>query len=82
VTTGGITPSGPIVVASLWSAPTLLVLVLGWSIIERLGAALVLPALAALVGGNDTGKDGAIAYAVIGGLSGAGIAIGRCWAAG
>jgi EmrB/QacA subfamily drug resistance transporter len=57
-------------------APTLLVLVLGWSIIEGLGAALVLPALAALVGGNYAGKDRAMAYGVIGGLAGAGIAVG------
>ena len=57
-------------------APTLPVLVLGWSIIEGLGAALVLPALAALVGGNYVGKERAVAYGVIGGLAGAGIAIG------
>ena len=57
-------------------SPTLLVLTFGWSIVEGLGAALVLPALAALVGGNYAGKDRAIAYAVIGGLSGAGIAVG------
>lgn len=57
-------------------APTLLVLALGWSIIEGLGATLVLPALAALVGGNYQGRDRAIAYAVIGGLAGAGIAVG------
>ena len=57
-------------------APTLLVLTLGWSIIEGLGATLVLPALAALVGGNYTGRDRAVAYGVIGGLAGAGIAVG------
>jgi EmrB/QacA subfamily drug resistance transporter len=58
------------------AAPTLAVLVLGWSIIEGMGAALVLPALAALVAGNYSGKDRAVAYGVIGGLSGAGIAVG------
>jgi EmrB/QacA subfamily drug resistance transporter len=57
-------------------APTLLVLALGWSIIEGLGATLVLPALAALVGGNYQGRDRAVAYGVIGGLAGAGIAVG------
>src|SRR4051812_10477976 len=36
-------------------APVLWVLVLGWSVIEGLGGALVLPALAALVGGNFEG---------------------------
>ena len=53
-------------------APQLWVLVLGWSIIEGLGAALVLPALAALVAGNYAGRDRAIAYGVIGGRAGAG----------
>src|SRR4051794_35260516 len=57
-------------------APTLGVLVIGWSVVEGLGAALVLPALAALVGGNYRGQDRVIAYGVIGGLSGAGIAVG------
>ncbi|MEU9046870.1 MULTISPECIES: MFS transporter [unclassified Kitasatospora] len=57
-------------------APTLWVLALGWSVIEGFGAALVLPALAALVAGTYRGRDRAIAYGVIGGLSGAGIAVG------
>jgi MFS family permease len=57
-------------------APTLWVLILGWSIIEGLGGALVLPALAALVGGNYQGQQRATAYGVIGGLAGAGIAVG------
>jgi MFS family permease len=47
-----------------------------WSIVEGLGAALVLPALAALVGGNYAGRDRAQVYGVIGGLAGAGIAVG------
>ncbi|MGW1375072.1 MFS transporter [Streptomyces sp. NPDC002446] len=58
------------------SAPTLWVLALGWSVIEGLGASLVLPALAALVAGTYSGRDRAVAYGVIGGLSGAGIAVG------
>ncbi|WP_131746732.1 MFS transporter [Frankia sp. Cppng1_Ct_nod] len=58
------------------TAPTLGVLTLGWSVIEGLGAALVLPALVALVGGNYSGRDRAVAFAVIGGLAGAGIAVG------
>lgn len=57
-------------------APTLGLLILGWSIIEGLGGALVLPALAALVGGNYAGRQRAMAYGVIGGLAGAGIAVG------
>ncbi len=57
-------------------APTVGVLALGWSVIEGLGAALVLPALAALVAGSYSGRDRATAYGVIGGLAGAGIAVG------
>ncbi|WP_031076161.1 MFS transporter, partial [Streptomyces sp. NRRL WC-3742] len=58
------------------SAPVLWVLALGWSVIEGLGAAMVLPALAALVAGSYQGRDRAVAYGVIGGLSGVGIAVG------
>ncbi|MGC0207121.1 MFS transporter [Streptomyces levis] len=57
-------------------APTLWVLALGWSVIEGLGAALVLPSMAALVAESYRGRDRAVAYAVIGGLAGAGIAVG------
>jgi EmrB/QacA subfamily drug resistance transporter len=55
---------------SVWS------LALGWSILEGIGAALVLPALAALIAGNYEGPSRAAAYAVIGGVAGAGIAVG------
>lgn len=58
------------------AAPTVAVLALGWSILEGLGAALVLPALAALIAGNFEGNNRKAAYAVIGGVAGAGIAIG------
>ncbi len=57
-------------------APTVVVLALGWSILEGIGAALVLPALAALIAGNFEGAQRKAAYAVIGGVAGAGIAIG------
>ncbi|WCO67832.1 MFS transporter [Iamia majanohamensis] len=57
-------------------APTVGALALGWSVLEGLGAALVMPALAALVAGNYEGRDRATAYAVIGGLAGAGVAVG------
>ncbi|MFM7063235.1 MAG: MFS transporter, partial [Actinomycetes bacterium] len=56
-----------------WSVPTLM---LGWSIIEGIGAALVLPALLALVAENFAGKDRAMAYGVLGGIAGAGVAVG------
>ncbi|WP_217206148.1 MFS transporter [Streptomyces sp. AC550_RSS872] len=58
------------------AAPTLWVLALGWSVIEGLGAAMVLPAMAALVAESYRGRERAVAYAVIGGLAGAGIAVG------
>ncbi|MEU8618555.1 MFS transporter [Streptomyces sp. NPDC048623] len=57
-------------------APTLWVLALGWSVIEGIGAALVLPSMAALVAESYRGKDRSVAYGVIGGLAGAGIAVG------
>lgn len=57
-------------------APTIGVLIGGWSFIEGAGAALVLPALAALVAGNYEGAARAKAYGLIGGVAGAGIAIG------
>lgn len=57
-------------------APTLWVLALGWSVIEGLGAAMVLLTMAALVAESYRGKDRAVAYGVIGGLAGAGIAVG------
>ncbi len=51
-------------------------LLLGWSILEGIGAALVLPALVALIAGSYQGADRAVAYGVIGGVAGAGIAVG------
>ncbi len=52
------------------------VLALGWSGLEGIGAALVLPAMAALIAGNYQSNDRKAAYAVVGGMAGAGIAIG------
>lgn len=57
-------------------APTVGMLAFGWSVMEGLGAALVLPALAALIAGNFEGDARKAAYAVIGGVAGAGIAVG------
>jgi EmrB/QacA subfamily drug resistance transporter len=59
--------------AVAWSVP---VLTLGWSLLEGIGAALVLPALAALTARSFQGSDRALAYGVLGGVSGAGIAVG------
>ncbi len=64
---------GSALTAASWSVATL---ALGWSILEGIGAALVLPALVALIAGNYRGRDRVTAYAVIGGIAGAGIAVG------
>ncbi len=48
----------------------------GWSLLEGIGAALVLPALVALVAGSYRGRERAVAYGVLGGVAGAGIAVG------
>ena len=61
------------ITAISWSVGALVV---GWSIIEGIGAALVLPALLALVAENFSGKDRAMAYGVLGGIAGAGVAVG------
>ena len=57
-------------------APTVGILAFGWSFLEGIGASLVLPAMAALIAGNFEGKARKGAYAVIGGVAGAGIAVG------
>ncbi len=69
----GIYATGSALTAASWSVPSLM---FGWSILEGIGAALVLPALVALIGGNYQGKDRALAYGVLGGVAGAGIAVG------
>lgn len=51
-------------------------LMLGWSLIEGLGAVLVIPAIASLVAVHYKGKDRVTAYAIIGGISGAAAAAG------
>lgn len=57
-------------------SPNLAVLMIGWSLIEGLGAVLVIPAIAALVIANYEGKQRALAYGLLGGASGAAIAAG------
>ena len=51
-------------------------LLFGWSLIEGLGAVMVIPAIAALVVSNYEGKDRAFAYGMLGGVAGAAIAVG------
>lgn len=65
--------SGSALTAVSWSVPSL---ALGWSVLEGIGAAMVLPAMVALVAGNFRGQDRALAYGVLGGVSGVGIAVG------
>lgn len=57
-------------------APNIVVLFLGWSIIEGLGAVLVIPAIAALTANNYEGAARVTAYAIIGAVSGAAVAAG------
>jgi MFS family permease len=64
---------GSALTAASWNVPSLM---LGWSVLEGIGAALVLPAMVALVASNFRGQDRALAYGVLGGVAGAGIAVG------
>ena len=57
-------------------SPNLTVLLFGWSLVEGLGAVMVIPAIAALIAANYEGKQRALAYGVIGGVAGAAIAAG------
>lgn len=57
-------------------APNIGILFLGWSVIEGLGAVLVVPAIAALVADNYNGRARITAYAIIGAVSGAAVAAG------
>src|SRR3954453_21912825 len=59
--------------AAAWSVPSL---IFGWSVLEGIGAALVMPALVALVATNFEDRDRTLAYGVLGGVAGAGIAVG------
>jgi EmrB/QacA subfamily drug resistance transporter len=65
-------------VGSLTTAlsPNLTVLLIGWSGIEGLGAALVVPAIVSLIAVTYEGRDRALAFGVIGGVAGAAIAAG------
>src|SRR4249919_1228221 len=65
--------AGSALTAASWNVPSLM---LGWSILEGIGAALVMPAMVALVASNFQGQQRALAYGVLGGVAGAGIAVG------
>ena len=57
-------------------APNLGVLLIGWSFIEGFGAVLVIPAIAALTAATYSGRQRALAYGILGGVSGASAALG------
>jgi MFS family permease len=57
-------------------SPNLGVLLIGWSLVEGLGAVLVVPAIASLIAANYEGKERALAYGVVGGIAAAAVAAG------
>lgn len=57
-------------------SPNLTVLMLGWSLVEGLGAVLVIPAIAALAAINYEGRARVVAFAVLGAATGAAAAAG------
>ncbi len=65
--------AGSALTAASWNVASLTI---GWSVLEGIGASLVLPAMVALVAANFRGQERAVAYGVLGGVAGAGIAVG------
>jgi MFS family permease len=57
-------------------APNLPVLILGWSVLEGIGAALILPAIVALVAGNFVAPDRPRAYGLVMGAGAIAVAVG------
>ncbi len=57
-------------------SPNLAVLLVGWSFIEGFGAVLVIPAIAALTAITYTGRQRAMAYGILGGVTGISAALG------
>jgi EmrB/QacA subfamily drug resistance transporter len=57
-------------------SPNLTVLLIGWSLIEGIGAALVVPAIVSLVASTYTGRQRALGFAIVGAVAGAAIAAG------
>jgi MFS family permease len=57
-------------------SPNLTVLLIGWSFVEGLGAALVIPAIVSLIAGTYSGPQRALAFGIVGGVAGAAIAAG------
>jgi EmrB/QacA subfamily drug resistance transporter len=57
-------------------SPNIGFLLFGWSLIEGLGAVLVIPAIASLTAINYSGRERAMAFGMLGGIAGAGAAVG------
>jgi MFS family permease len=57
-------------------SPNLGVLLIGWSLIEGLGAVLVMPAIVSMVAATYSGPQRALAFGIIGGVAGAAVAVG------
>lgn len=57
-------------------SPSMAVLFLGWSILEGLGATLVMPSIQTLVTSNYSGSDRAFAYGILGGITASAVALG------
>ncbi len=57
-------------------SPSLGILLFGWSVVEGLGAVLVIPAIAALAAINYKGKDRIIAFSILGMATGMAAAVG------
>ncbi|WP_327070913.1 MFS transporter [Kitasatospora sp. NBC_01250] len=57
-------------------APNLTVLLIGWSLLEGIGAALILPAIVALVAGNFASERRPAAYGLVAAASAVAIAVG------
>jgi MFS family permease len=69
----GIYGSGTVITAI---SPNLPVLLFGWSLIEGLGAVMVIPAIAALTAASYEGKDRALAFSLIGAMTAIAVAAG------
>jgi len=57
-------------------SPSLTVLLFGWSLVEGLGAVMVIPAIAALTAASYEGKDRALAFSLIGAMTAIAVAAG------
>ena len=57
-------------------APNVFVLLIGWSLLEGIGAALIMPTVTALIAGNFTGRARAAAYGTIAAAAAVAIAVG------